>query len=67
MQIFSCFQEPGIVKCQKRPERFKDCQVVLGPGGELSCENEQPLLGYCDINGDIVRLPENFQILWSIF
>lgn len=53
--------EPGIVKCQKRPERFKDCQVVLGPGGELSCENEQPLLGYCDINRDIVRLPENFQ------
>lgn len=61
MQIFSCFQEPGIVKCQKRPERFKDCQVVLGPGGELSCENEQPLLGYCDINRNIVRLPENFQ------
>ena len=56
------FQEPGIVTCQKRPERFKDCQVVFGPGGEMICEHEQPMHEFCDKERNVVRLPENFQI-----
>ena len=55
------FQEPGIVTCQKRPEKFKDCQVVFGPGGDLICDLERPLLEFCDIPRNILRLPENFQ------
>ena len=55
------FQEPGIVKCQDRPEKFKDCQVVFGPGGELRCENEQLYFDNCDSEGKIVRFPENFK------
>ena len=55
------FQEPGIVTCQKRPEKFKDCQVVFGPGGDLICDLERPLLEFCDIPRNILRLPENFK------
>ena len=57
------FQEPGKVKCQDRPEKFKDCQVVFGPGGELICENEQPqpYFDMCDSKGNMIRFPENFK------
>jgi len=54
-------KEPGIVTCQKRPEKFKDCQVVFGPGGDLICDLERPLLEFCDIPRNILRLPENFK------
>ena len=47
--------------CQKRPEKFKDCQVVFGPGGDLICDLEHPLLELCDVSRNILRLPENFQ------
>ena len=47
--------------CQKRPEKFKDCQVVFGPGGDLICDLEHPLLELCHVSRNILRLPENFQ------
>ena len=48
----------GMVNCQMIPERFNDCQVLLGPSGEPECKQEEDsMFKPCK---DGVIIPDNF-------
>ena len=54
-------QKPGVVSCQPIPASVPDCEVVLGPGGQVICLEDENLFGPCSEDGDFFYIPENFQ------
>ena len=54
-------QKPGVVTCQPIPASVPDCEVVLGPGGQVICLEDENLFGPCSEDGDFFYIPENFQ------
>ena len=55
-------QKPGVVTCQPIPASVPDCEVVLGPGGQVICHEDENVFGSCSDDGHFFYIPENFQI-----
>lgn len=53
-------QEPGVVSCQPRPQKFSNCPVVLGPGGQVECAIKTASNLFQPCSGGIL-VPDNFQ------
>ena len=50
--------QPGVVSCQLKPEKFSNCEAVLGPGGRVHCVRNNDLFQPCPGG---VYVPDNFR------
>ena len=59
--------EPGVVTCKPKPDKFSFCEPVLAPGGQVVCASEDYMFERCsgDEDDDVhkyIFVPENFQV-----